>query len=80
MNEDFLQGENLRSLIGRRRRLCTVLFLKTSFLKKLEFWCCLGDVRVAFFWLCVFVLLLGHCVISEIGCNEYFLNINIYYL
>jgi hypothetical protein len=33
-----------RSLIGRRRRLCTVPFLEAPLLKKLDFWCCLGDV------------------------------------
>jgi hypothetical protein len=44
VNEDFLQGENLRSMIGRRRRLCTDYFLETSLLEKLEFWCCHGVV------------------------------------
>jgi hypothetical protein len=36
---DYLQDENLRSLIGRRRRLCTVPFLEASFLESLEFRC-----------------------------------------
>jgi hypothetical protein len=41
-NRDDLQGENLRSLIGRQRRLCTVPFLEASLLESLEFTCCLG--------------------------------------
>jgi hypothetical protein len=44
---DFLQGENLRSVIGRWRCVCTVSFLKALLLKKLEFWCCLGGVSAA---------------------------------
>jgi hypothetical protein len=43
---DFLQGENIRSVIGRRRCVCTVSFLKALLLKKLEFWCYLGGVSV----------------------------------
>jgi hypothetical protein len=39
---NYLQGENLRSLVGRRRRLCTLPFLKASILESLEFKCCLG--------------------------------------
>jgi hypothetical protein len=46
-SEDFLQGENLRSMIGRRQRLCTVPFLEASLLEKLDFWCCLGGVSTA---------------------------------
>jgi hypothetical protein len=34
--EDFLQDENLRSMIGGRR-LCTVPFLKALLLEKLDF-------------------------------------------
>jgi hypothetical protein len=44
---DVLQGENLRSVIGRRRCVCTVSFLKALLLKKLEFWCCFGGVSAA---------------------------------
>ena len=33
-NSDFLQGENLRSSIGRRQRLCIVPFLKALLLEK----------------------------------------------
>jgi hypothetical protein len=33
VSEDFLQGEDLRSMIERRRRLCTVSFLKASLLE-----------------------------------------------
>ena len=43
----FLQGENLRSTIGRRRRLCTVTFLEASLLEKLNFWCCLSSISTA---------------------------------
>jgi hypothetical protein len=43
----FFQGENVRSMIGRRRRLCTVSFLEASLLEKLDFWCCLGGVSAA---------------------------------
>jgi hypothetical protein len=39
---DYLQGENLRSSIGRRWRLCTIPLLEASLLKSLEFRCCLG--------------------------------------
>jgi hypothetical protein len=41
-SEDYLQGENLRSWIGRRQRWCTVPFLEASLLKSLIFRCCLG--------------------------------------
>jgi hypothetical protein len=41
-SEDFLQGENLWSMIGQRRRLCTISFLKASLLEKLDFLCCFG--------------------------------------
>jgi hypothetical protein len=41
-SEDYLQGENIISLIGRRRRLCTVLFLKASLLESQKFRCRLG--------------------------------------
>jgi hypothetical protein len=44
--DDFLQGENLRSMIGRRQRLCTVSLLEASLMAKLIFWCCLGGVSV----------------------------------
>jgi hypothetical protein len=44
---DFLQGENLRSMIGRRRRLCTVFFLEASLLENMNFRCCLGGVCAA---------------------------------
>jgi hypothetical protein len=47
MSGEFLQGENLRSMIGQRRRLCNISFLETSLLEKLHFWCCLGGVSVA---------------------------------
>jgi hypothetical protein len=47
VGEDFLQGENLRSVIGQQRRLCNVSFFEASVLEKLEFWCCLGGVSVA---------------------------------
>jgi hypothetical protein len=47
VSEDFLQGENLRSMIGRRRRLCVVSFMEASLLEKLDFWCCLGGVSTA---------------------------------
>jgi hypothetical protein len=33
VSEDVLQGEDLRSMIGRRRRLCTVSFLEASLLE-----------------------------------------------
>jgi hypothetical protein len=33
VSEDFLQGEDLRSMIGRRRRLCTLFFLEASLLE-----------------------------------------------
>jgi hypothetical protein len=42
MSEDFIQGENLKSIIGRRWRLCTISFLEATLLEKLDFWCCLG--------------------------------------
>jgi hypothetical protein len=45
-SEVFLQGENLRSMIGRRQRLCTVTFLEASLLEKLNFWCYLGGVTI----------------------------------
>jgi hypothetical protein len=41
--EDFLQGENLRSVIGWWQRFCIVSFLEASLMEKLIFWCCLGD-------------------------------------
>jgi hypothetical protein len=44
VSEDFLQGENLRSMLERRRHLCAASFLKASLLEKLEIWCCLGGV------------------------------------
>jgi hypothetical protein len=44
-SEDFLEGENLRSLIGRRWCLCSVPFLEASLLEKMNFWCCFGGVR-----------------------------------
>jgi hypothetical protein len=47
VSEDFLRGENLRSMIGRRRRLCTVSFLEASLLEKLDFGCYLGGVGSA---------------------------------
>jgi hypothetical protein len=46
-SEHFLQGEYLRSMIGRQHRLCTVSFLEVSLMEKLIFWCCLGGVSVA---------------------------------
>ena len=46
-SEDFLQGENLGSLIGRRRRVCIVSFFEASLLEGLDFWCCFGGVSVA---------------------------------
>jgi hypothetical protein len=52
MSEDFLQGENLKSMIGRWR-LCTVSFFEAMFLEKLDFWCCLGELigKVGFLFL-----------------------------
>jgi hypothetical protein len=47
VSEDFLQGENLRSIIGRRHRLCTVSLLEASLLEKLDFGCYLGGVSSA---------------------------------
>jgi hypothetical protein len=47
MSEDFLQDENLRSMIGQRRRLCTIFFLEASLLEKLNFGCYLGGVSTA---------------------------------
>jgi hypothetical protein len=47
VSEDFLQGENLRSMIGQRRRLCVVSFLEASLLEKMNFWCCPGGVSTA---------------------------------
>jgi hypothetical protein len=47
MSEDFLQGETLRSVIGRRWCLCTVSFLEASLLEMLDFWCCLGELSTA---------------------------------
>jgi hypothetical protein len=47
VSDDFLQGENLRSTIGRWWCSCTVSFLETSLLEKLDFWCYLGGVSVA---------------------------------
>jgi hypothetical protein len=44
VSENFFQGENLRSLIGRWRCLCTISFLEASLLEKLDFWCCIGCV------------------------------------
>jgi hypothetical protein len=41
---DFLQDENLRSMIGQRQRLCIVFFLEASLLEKLNFWCYLCGV------------------------------------
>jgi hypothetical protein len=38
---DYLQGENLRSFVGRWRCWCTVPFLETSLLESLYFRCCL---------------------------------------
>jgi hypothetical protein len=49
---DYLQGENLRSLIGRQRHLCVVPFLKASLLKSLEF-------RTGVVLMVVVLLLLG---------------------
>jgi hypothetical protein len=46
-SEDFLQGENLRSMIRRRQRLCIIPFLEVSFLEKMDFWCYLGGVSTA---------------------------------
>jgi hypothetical protein len=84
VSDDFLQGENLRSMIGRRRRLCTVSFLEASLLEKLDFWCCLGGVNVAAlgnkslkrdfsFFFVILLLFLA-------GCNWYLLDVNIYSL
>jgi hypothetical protein len=47
VSENFLQCENLRSMIGQRRCLCAVSFLEASLLEKLDFWCCLGGVSTA---------------------------------
>jgi hypothetical protein len=47
VSDIFLQGENLRTMIGRRRCLCTVLFLEASHLDMLDFSCYLGGVSVA---------------------------------
>jgi hypothetical protein len=44
VSADFSSGENLRSMIGRRRRLCTISFLEALLSKMLDFWCCLGGV------------------------------------
>jgi hypothetical protein len=46
-SKDFMQGENLRSMIERRWRLCTVFFLGTSLLEKLDFGSYLGGVSNA---------------------------------
>jgi hypothetical protein len=43
-SEDFLRDENLRSMIERRWRLCTIFFLKASLMEKLDFWCYLDGV------------------------------------
>jgi hypothetical protein len=44
VSEDFLQDENLRSLMDRRlQHLCTIPLLEALLLKELNFWCCLGD-------------------------------------
>jgi hypothetical protein len=45
-SKDFLQVENLRSMIGRWWCLYTISFLKALVLEKLNFWCCLGGVSV----------------------------------
>jgi hypothetical protein len=34
---DFLQDENLWSMVGKRWRLCIISFLKASVLEKLDF-------------------------------------------
>jgi hypothetical protein len=47
VSENFLRGENLRSMIGRQRCLCIVSFLETSLLEKLDFWCCHDGVSAA---------------------------------
>jgi hypothetical protein len=47
MSEDFLEDENLSSMIEQRRRLCTVFFLEASLLEKLDFWYCFDGVRTA---------------------------------
>ena len=40
---DYLQGENPRSSIERRRLLCTVFFLKALLLEKLDIHFCIAD-------------------------------------
>jgi hypothetical protein len=47
VSKDFLQGENLNSITGRRWRLCTVFLLEASLLEKLDFWYCLGRIYAA---------------------------------
>jgi hypothetical protein len=41
-NGDYLQGENLKSLIGGRWRLCIVPFLVASLLESLKLRCYIG--------------------------------------
>jgi hypothetical protein len=58
-------------------------------------WCCLVRcykeyVTVAglfplynssfYFWLCASVLLIGHCVVADAGCNWYLRDINIFHV
>jgi hypothetical protein len=47
VSKDFLQDENLKSMIGQRQRLRTVFFLDALLLEKLNFGCYLGGVSTA---------------------------------
>jgi hypothetical protein len=47
VSEEFLQGDNLRSMIGDDGSLCIVSFLEASLLEKMDFLCCLCGVSAA---------------------------------
>jgi hypothetical protein len=81
-SSNYVRGENLRSWIGRRRRLYSVSSMEASFVGEL-FLCfvcgCYEELtwplcRVLFlflfkFWLCVSLLSFGYFVDAESGCN-----------